>query len=710
MKRKMMVWMLAGSLLLVNAAPVSGMTQEMPEAQEYLVYMGEETEMSATLNDDLTDEDSLEDTLLQDAGVVCMELTRAEVKELKSEGALVEENIWFEGSFEEEAEEEEIQAIWEVAESEWNRRAAGAEGIPAGAGDGIRVAILDSGVDVTEDIDVAERVSLLDDAGSSYFCEDMTGHGTAVASVIGAKDNESGATGVCPGLSIYAVKMLDEENRAPLDRVAAALQWCIEHDMDIVNMSFGSARHSQILEEMVQKAQEAGMLLVASVGNGSMAEYPAAYQEVVSVGSVDAGLRVEEESASASASELLAPGRHVPVTAQLGRLTVASGSSYAAPHVTAIAAALWSEEPEWSAEKVRALLKAGAKETPDGLVDYAYARSIQEAFSAQYDAMPEEALDERFVNAGVGVEYEMPDYVEANWLGAGHHLLLDNAKSGGGGWTGAYSVDKITVLKQVNTLMDDKNFSGASGGVIVCPSDVVALHARENTNYVATTRYLYEVALAQKNNPSESVANIMSAMGKPYYMTEPEFVSIKKAINVMSNTGSIATVSYESNQAGMNRALRVLGMAIHTAGDAYAHKTMVPNDSVGKKMIKNDTALTEKKKEKLYAAISQNNVTTAALGRMVDDLLNIPNDGKSYGNQRYSDNAGYLDARFSIASQNAVNRLMSGYYSKQPFDFYVFYVIGAYDLKLRKLWTFVLGANGGADPIGLHWWIYSALD
>lgn len=103
----------------------------------------------------------------------------------------------------------------------------------------------------------------------------------------------------------------------------------------------------------------------------------------------------------------------------------------------------------------------------------------------------------------------------------------------------------------------------------------------------------------------------------------------------------------------------------------------------------------------------QNNVTTAALGRMVDDLLNIPNDGKSYGNQRYSDNAGYLGARFSIASQNAVNRLMSGYYSKQPFDFYV---IAAYDLKLRKLWTFVLGANGGADPIGLHWWIYSALD
>ena len=80
MKRKMMVWMLAGSLLLVNAAPVSGMTQEMPEAQEYLVYMGEETEMSATLNDDLTDEDSLEDTLLQDAGVVC-KIGRASCRE-----------------------------------------------------------------------------------------------------------------------------------------------------------------------------------------------------------------------------------------------------------------------------------------------------------------------------------------------------------------------------------------------------------------------------------------------------------------------------------------------------------------------------------------------------------------------------------------------------------------------------------------------------
>ena len=108
---------------------------------------------------------------------------------------------------------------------------------------------------------------------------DMTGHGTAIAGII---------HDIAPNAQIYSVRIMDAENKATLSRVVEGIYWCIDKDIDIINMSFGTTVESAVLKKAIQDANEAGILMVSSAGNGDTAgvEYPAAYNEVIAVGSV----------------------------------------------------------------------------------------------------------------------------------------------------------------------------------------------------------------------------------------------------------------------------------------------------------------------------------------------------------------------------------------------------------------------------------------
>ena len=125
------------------------------------------------------------------------------------------------------SEKKEAQAIQEVAKSQWNRKVVhiGNGKRSKHCGDRkkrIKVAVLDSGVSVTEDMEITERANLVDTEELSYICEDMTGHGTAVASIIAAKDNGKGTSGINERADIYSVKVLDDKNQSPVSRIIGA--------------------------------------------------------------------------------------------------------------------------------------------------------------------------------------------------------------------------------------------------------------------------------------------------------------------------------------------------------------------------------------------------------------------------------------------------------------------------------------------------------
>jgi len=154
----------------------------------------------------------------------------------------------------------------------------------------VKIAVLDSGVNYDEDIQIAEDIRIRDedkDISARYI--DICGHGTGVAGIIAAQKNTIGITGIASGAKVYSIKVLDDKDTGKLSDIVAGIYAAIENDCDIINMSFGTSSHSDILHEAVRDASNAGILLVASAGNhkGSVL-YPAVFPEVLGVGSTDA--------------------------------------------------------------------------------------------------------------------------------------------------------------------------------------------------------------------------------------------------------------------------------------------------------------------------------------------------------------------------------------------------------------------------------------
>ncbi len=69
-----------------------------------------------------------------------------------------------------------------------------------------------------------------------------------------------------------SIKVLDENNRTPISCIIRGIYWCVENDIDVINMSFGSSTESRALKKAVQDADKAGILVVAAAGNGGAEE------------------------------------------------------------------------------------------------------------------------------------------------------------------------------------------------------------------------------------------------------------------------------------------------------------------------------------------------------------------------------------------------------------------------------------------------------
>ena len=212
---------------------------------------------------------------------------------------------------------------------------------PQGAG--VKVALLDSGID-PDHLDLrANYRGGYDFVNGDPFPWDDNGHGTEVAGVLAARENGLGLVGVAPRAELFAVKVLGSDARGAISDVARGLEWAIDHGIQVVNMSLGTPEDSPTLREAVRAAWEAGLVLIAPVGNESgRVLYPAAYDEVIAVAATDRDDRLAWFSNTGPEVELVAPGEEVPTTYPGGRYRLASGTSFAAPHVAGVAALLIS--------------------------------------------------------------------------------------------------------------------------------------------------------------------------------------------------------------------------------------------------------------------------------------------------------------------------------------------------------------------------------
>jgi serine protease len=197
-------------------------------------------------------------------------------------------------------------------------------------GEGVRVGIIDTGIDA-EHPDLAQAYA----GGWDFIHEDADpeeeaagqgfAHGTRMAGIIAAADNGVGIVGVAPRVSIYALKVFPANGGARTSDIIRALQWAIEHHLDVLNCSFGGDDPSQLEEEAYQAARDANVLVIAAVGNhASHVRYPAAYPSVVGVSGVDRSGNHASFANYGAEVDLVAPGVDVMSTMRIGQGRVGS--------------------------------------------------------------------------------------------------------------------------------------------------------------------------------------------------------------------------------------------------------------------------------------------------------------------------------------------------------------------------------------------------
>ena len=230
----------------------------------------------------------------------------------------------------------------------------------------VNVATLDSGA-YLEHPDLAANIKGNYNAINPHrSADDDNGHGTHVAGIIAAANNDIGVVGAAPMVNLYPVKVLDKDNSGVLSDILDGMQWCIDNHMQVVNMSFGAPGSDPLLQAAVIAMHLAGIVQVAAAGNmgssGGTILYPAKYPETIAVSSVNINGTLAASSSYGPEIDLAAPGVSIYSASMDGLYVYKNGTSMAAPHVTASAALLLSIYPDLTPDDVKATLKNTAED------------------------------------------------------------------------------------------------------------------------------------------------------------------------------------------------------------------------------------------------------------------------------------------------------------------------------------------------------------
>lgn len=213
----------------------------------------------------------------------------------------------------------------------------------ANAGQGVRVAVIDTGI--ADHPDLAGRVANGISFEIGEYWEDYFGHGTMVAGIIAAIDNGNHLIGIAPRVSLYAIKAYTPQN------IANGIDWAVGQGVHIISISQGTSTYNADLETAVNNAYNSGVLLVAAAGNENLGivTYPAAFDSVVAVGATDQNdnrwvADWNKGSNYGSQLEFAAPGANINSTYPPNTYNVDSGTSFAVPHVTGTAALIFASK------------------------------------------------------------------------------------------------------------------------------------------------------------------------------------------------------------------------------------------------------------------------------------------------------------------------------------------------------------------------------
>lgn len=208
---------------------------------------------------------------------------------------------------------------------------------------GVKIGVIDTSFDMSHPALKSRSYDLMDFRGSPMAAK-SDWHGTAVLSVL-AGDSQSATPGIVPDAHFLLAATFgagpDGQASADAVSVLAALSW-LDGKADIINMSFSGPRNEEI-ELAIRAMAVKGVVFVAAAGNrgpNGPASYPAAYSEVIAVTAVAHDRRAYRHATHGDYIDVAAPGVDVTAALPLGKSGLRTGTSFAAPFVTGLLAAM----------------------------------------------------------------------------------------------------------------------------------------------------------------------------------------------------------------------------------------------------------------------------------------------------------------------------------------------------------------------------------
>lgn len=267
----------------------------------------------------------------------------------------------------------------------WGQKAMRLDQIPSHyRGQGIRIAIVDSGAanghqDLTK---ITRGYDVINKTQSSGWNVDTISHGSHCAGVICGLDSSWGVRGFAPEAEVHACKLFPG---GQISQLIDALEYCIEKQIDVVNLSLGGAEPSEALEQQILRAKQAGVACVVAAGNsGGAVQYPASSAHVLAVAAIGKlnefptdsyhvqtitpqidsnGFFSARFSCFGQEVDVCAPGVAITSSVPDNSFAAWDGTSMAAPHVTGLAALVLAHHPDFqgasprSAERVERLFQ-----------------------------------------------------------------------------------------------------------------------------------------------------------------------------------------------------------------------------------------------------------------------------------------------------------------------------------------------------------------
>jgi subtilisin len=230
----------------------------------------------------------------------------------------------------------------------------------ARTGKGVRVAVVDSGIDNDHPAiagAVAGWSQPKDVSGTLQFDTaphaDDCGHGTACAGIIRS---------VAPDVELLSVKVLGRDMSGTGVLFAAGLHWAVENGAQVINLSLGTTKKDfyAVLHELVDAAYFKRIMVVAAANNLAVNSYPSLYASVISVACQDDPDPLHYCYNPTPPVEFSAPGIDVRVAWMNGSFVRGTGNSYAAPHIAGMAAQMLEEWPYLTPFQLKTILRSSA--------------------------------------------------------------------------------------------------------------------------------------------------------------------------------------------------------------------------------------------------------------------------------------------------------------------------------------------------------------